>query len=86
MSVPEIDKEAPSWLGIDIGQTCHLILGQGSSTHRIAVALFEEVPIKDLIPRVQELLATYNVIGGACDRYPYTPTADELYEEIPHSE
>jgi len=84
MSVPEIDKEAPSWLGIDIGQTCHLILGQGSSTHRIAVALFEEVPIKDLIPRVQELLATYNVIGGACDRYPYTPTADELYEVTDH--
>lgn len=27
-----------------------------------------------------ELLATFNVIGGAVDRHPYTPTADALWE------
>lgn len=80
MSQPEVDKTAPTWLGIDMGQTCHIIVAQGNSAEKMNAVLFEEVPVKELPYRVKDLMATFNVVGGACDRHPYTPTAEEIHE------
>lgn len=80
MEVPEVDPTAPTWLGIDMGQTCHLIVGQGNSAEDMHCIRFMEVPIKELSETVKDMLGTYNVIGGSCDRHPYTPSADELWE------
>lgn len=80
MTVPEVDKSKPTWLGIDMGQTCHVTIGQGDSVENMHVVRFAEVPIKELNDFVKDMLATYNIIGGACDRFPYTPNADDLWE------
>jgi hypothetical protein len=79
MDVPDVDASAPTWIGIDIGQTCHLLVGQGNSDEDMHVIRFEEIPISELKDVVQGHLDTYNVVGGAVDRFPYTPNADELW-------
>lgn len=76
---PLSDHTDPTWIGIDMGQTCHLTVGQGASIETMHVIEFRTVPVDDLLNVVQELLGTYNVIGGAVDRHPYTPTADALW-------
>lgn len=78
MDVPAVDKSAPTWIGIDMGQTCHIVLGQGNDEYNLHVVRFLDVPVDELKGAVEDLLATYNVVGGGCDRHPYTPTAEEL--------
>lgn len=78
MSVPDIDPDKPTWIGIDIGQTCHGVVAQGDDVNNLHCVRFVSMPIAQLKPWVEEMLASYNVIGGACDRHPYTPNADEL--------
>lgn len=78
-SVPSADIIAPTWIGIDMGQTCHVIVAQGEDVESLHAIRFEEVPVQRIEAYVEELLATYNVIGGACDRHPYTPTADAIW-------
>lgn len=79
MSIPEVDTSAPTWLGIDVGQTCHILVGQGSSSESMHIVRVITVPVNELIETVKDLMATYKVVGGACDRHPYTPTADDLW-------
>lgn len=76
---PIVEKDIPTWIGIDMGQTCHMVVGQGESIETMHVVEFRTVPVEELLIVVEELLATYNVIGGAVDRHPYTPTADALW-------
>ena len=76
---PLVERDDPTWIGIDMGQTCHLTVGQGDSVETLHIIEFRTVPVDDLLNVVQELLGTYNVIGGAVDRHPYTPTADALW-------
>lgn len=77
--IPTPDRQMPSWLGIDMGQVCHIMLGQGNSKEDQHIVLFKAVTVEQLFEEVQEILDTYNVIGGAVDRHPYTPTADALH-------
>jgi hypothetical protein len=74
------ERDLPTWIGIDMGQVCHLVVGQGDSIETLHVIDFRTVPVDELPDVVRELLATFNVIGGAVDRHPYTPTADALWE------
>lgn len=76
---PIVEKDTPTWIGIDMGQTCHMVVGQGDSIETLHVVEFRTIPVEELLSVVEELLATYNVIGGAVDRHPYTPTADALW-------
>lgn len=79
-TVPTIDPTAPCWIGIDIGQTCHIVLGTGNSADDMHVFLFEALPEPLLMGRVLELCETYNIRGGAVDRHPYEPTARDLFQ------
>lgn len=72
--VPPTD---PVFLGVDIGQVCHLTLGKFVGDVMM-VFLFRVVRVDDLLSTVRELRQTYNIVGGACDRHPYTPTANDL--------
>ena len=80
ISNPCTDRSLPSWIGIDVGQTCHITIGQGWSIETMHIIEFRTVPVDELLTVVQEILDTYNVIGGGVDRHPYTPTADALWE------
>lgn len=76
---PTVGKDEYVWIGIDMGQTVHLVLGRGSSPETMRPFYFAAFHIDDLGDRIDEILETYNVIGGAVDRHPYTPTAKDLF-------
>lgn len=67
------------WMGIDIGQVCHLVLGVGNTAEACRVFLFESFPVAEIFDRVTGHIANYNVVGGTLDRHPYTPTADAIF-------
>ncbi len=71
----DIDPRRPHFLGIDMGAVCHLILATDS-----LVLLFEPVPSGEIVDRVKALCAQVNVVAGAVDRHPYTPTAQDIFE------
>lgn len=77
-SVPAVDKSAPTWIGIDMGHTCHVLVGQGSSLRNMHVVRAFRVPIGRLSESVDEIMQTYNVVGGACDRHPESLAAENL--------
>ena len=76
-NVPAVDGE-PTWVGIDMGHQCHVVVGQGTSIKNMKGVRAFKTPIGLLNDRVAEILATYNVIGGACDRHPESLAAENL--------
>lgn len=65
----------PAWIGVDMGQTCHITVGQGYDVSSIHVREFIAVPVGRLLDELVRICNEYRVVGGACDRHPYTPTA-----------
>jgi hypothetical protein len=72
--------QAPCAIGIDVGLICHLTVGaiSGDLVHPILV---ETVPVQDLHERLAALLKQFNIVAGAIDRLPYTPTADAVFAD-----
>jgi hypothetical protein len=66
----------PAWLGIDMGQTCHIVVGQGYDVNSIEIREFLAVPASRLAEEVQRIIAEYRVVAGSGDRHPYTPTIE----------
>lgn len=74
------DAKAPIYLGVDIGQSCHLVLGTPTS-EGLMVFKWMVIPADHLLERVTEIMAQYpNLIGGAADRHPFTPLVNSLRE------
>lgn len=67
----------PVFIGIDVGLTCHIVLAHMGQGYPI-VFDFRQVTADNLIDEITTILDTYNVIGGAMDRNPYTPLANEI--------
>lgn len=76
--VPDVSRDRPTFIGIDVGQTCHITMLTGTDPENASCFLFETVHANHLEQRVKELLSTYRIVAGAVDRHPYTPTADAL--------
>lgn len=77
--VPDVGPDVPVAVGIDMGSTCHLVLGR----IRGPVAdpfYFEQIKSENIESRVAELCVKYKVVAGGVDRLPYTPTANRLRE------
>lgn len=72
MGVPEMGGV---FVGIDVGQMCHVVIGPPGNMGR-----FDTVPVGELLDYVGKIRKQYNIIGGAIDRHPYTPTADAIRE------
>lgn len=71
----ELPKDRPLALGLDMGQTCHLIIGL---TDGNTILKMETIPSEKIIERIQFLCDNYNIVAGAVDRLPYTPTSNEI--------
>jgi hypothetical protein len=73
----EVGSTVPVALGCDMGKTCHLVLGvpRGDDVDPFH---FEQVPSEKIEDRIEQLLRSYNIVAGAVDRHPYTPTADRI--------
>lgn len=70
-----VGKDVPVSIGIDMGQTCHIVVG---AAEEFAIFEFLAVPVEKLDEAIDELEAKYNVVAGGVDRFPYTPNADAL--------
>ena len=69
--------DSPVALGCDQGKTCHLTLGKITDTEVIPF-LWEQVPSSEIKERIAQLREKYNIVCGGVDRFPYTPTAEEI--------
>lgn len=78
--VPEVNPSLPTFLGLDMGHTCHLLVGQGDSLKEVRIVRAEKVPLENIRERIKEICATYNVIGGCVDRHPESQVAKDLWE------
>lgn len=75
-NTPEISKDKPMFIGIDVGLVCHVNLYVDG-----AIVKYEQIHYKKLKEKIQEYRAKYNIIAGAMDRYPYTSLAEEIRDE-----
>jgi hypothetical protein len=62
-------------LGIDMGQTCHVIIGSpdGSTIYRMV-----QVAAENIVEFIKNLNDKHNVVAGGIDREPYTPTSYQI--------
>lgn len=77
--IPTIDKEAPTWIGCDMGHTCHLVVGQGENAKKCRTIIMEQVPLARIKERIQEVFSTYHVVGGMVDRHPESQVAKDIW-------
>lgn len=80
-NIPDVSKDEPVFLGLDMGAICHLTLLRDRADGKMEFVLFEQIPIFMLSERLREIRKTYSIIQGCTDRYPYTPTVDALRDE-----
>lgn len=80
ISPPDLDLLEGIWVGIDMGQICHITIGRGLDPENVEIVKLYSVHVKDLIAEVKMLCETCNVLGGAVDRHPYEPTAREIFQ------
>ena len=81
MMPPKVGKDENVFVGIDMGQTVNLVLGRGNSPETMRPFNFMAFHVDEIHTKVAEILDTYNVVGGAVDRHPYTPTSKALFEQ-----
>lgn len=74
-SIPDVSKDTPVAVGIDMGLVCHVTVSLLSG----AVFLFAAVPSSEIEDFVQKLCDKYKVVAGGVDRFPYTPTAENIW-------
>ena len=68
----------PCFVGIDVGLNCHVTVGSYNMVDGWVIHHWAIVAATQIVDYIEELGKTYNVVGGAMDRFPYTPTAIEV--------
>jgi hypothetical protein len=76
--VPEIDKDMPTWLGVDMGHNCHITVGQGFDITKVRIVRMMVVPLARLLETIKELDETYSIVGGHVDRHPESQSANDV--------
>jgi hypothetical protein len=80
--VQESPSTEPLAVGIDMGLTCHVVLGSPTRT----IGMWQ-VPQGQIVEFVENLLLPgrygNHIVGGCIDRHPYTPTAEEIRDLTP---
>lgn len=71
------------WVGIDMGQTCHITIGRSRSDdgEDMEILSIYTKHVDDLVDHCVELVKNYRIRGGCIDRHPYEPTADEIFSK-----
>lgn len=79
----DVGDDVPCYVGIDVGDTCHLVIGPLLGGEG-AIAEFRTVQIGKLFSTLEELHDTYNIVGGTIDRHPQSHVANAVREQWPH--
>lgn len=72
-------KHQPLFVGIDVGIICHVVIGSVHGS-RVVVRKMLCVQASNIVEWVKEFCKTHKVIAGGMDRFPYTPTAEAVFE------
>jgi hypothetical protein len=64
------------FLGADMGETCHVVIGRPNHIFE-----FHQIPRREIVDFVVGKTNAYNIVAGGIDRYPYTPTSDEIRDK-----
>lgn len=67
------------WIGVDMGQTCHVIVGRGNDEDNLEIIQMHQINVREIVSWLKDFCEKYNVIGGCCDRHPYEPTARDIF-------
>jgi hypothetical protein len=72
---PPPNPGEPLAIGVDMGLICHVVLGGPSRT----IGMWQ-VPQSEIVDFIHALLRRYApvLVAGCIDRFPYTPTAEEI--------
>lgn len=74
---PNIGKDTGVFMGIDMGQMCHItLLADTLEDGKEPFVYFDVVNIHQLAERIADLRKTYSIVQACVDRFPYTPTVD----------
>lgn len=76
--ITSLNRQIPTWVGIDMGMVCTITIGQGFSISAVQVVTIENCPVNRIVERAREICKVYNVLGGLCDRHPQSQTADDI--------
>lgn len=68
----------PCFVGIDMGMVCHVTIGSYNSVEGWVIHHWGIVDATKIVPYIEQLCKDYNVVGGAVDRFPYTPTSIDI--------
>lgn len=82
--VPAVRSDLPSWIGIDMGHTCHMVVAQGFELTSVTVVIMDSFPLAQLQDKVKAVMNTYNVIGGLVDRHPESQAANDVRDMTHH--
>lgn len=68
----------PVHIGIDVGQTCNIVLGTGPSVQEVDIFAYITCSIETLASTVQWIMERATLASGGIDRYPYTPDSNGI--------
>lgn len=68
-------------LGCDVGNSCHITLAHMAPGDVLHVFDWRIVSSENLRNEINAIGSQYNIVGGCIDRYPYTPTANEIRDD-----
>ena len=77
---PPVDPNGKYWIGIDVGLSCHIVIGAGTSLEEVRVVRImtcKEDELEGVLARLNE---EYKFSGGI-DRYPYTPKSNSIRDK-----
>ena len=74
-----VDSFEDVWVGIDMGQTCHIVLAKGPDVDNLHIFKMYSVHVDNIVKEVKDICSKYAVRGGSVDRHPYEPTSKEIF-------
>lgn len=78
-TVPDLRNEANLWVGVDMGNICHITIGQGRNKDDLRIVALYEKHVSEIVAHLKEFCETHHVLGGAVDRHPFTPTSVDIH-------
>lgn len=76
--MPHIRLDMPHWIGIDMGHTCHIVVGRGYTLEQVQCVKMIKCSISNLLQTVKELDNTYYFVAGMVDRHPESQAANDV--------